>query len=276
MEIIKDLHQNDYRKADGLSASELKDLISNPQNYFYKKEFETTPALLEGTLLHLLLGEPHKLNDEFMVVDTKSITKEQIKRVQEKENKLPVTQTLLDNYTNCAEVVKKQLLDELGINLNEFEFEVSIFKDIQIGNRTIKAKCRCDAICHKRKMIIDFKKTTDATTDAFFNQMTKFLYFVQGYWYELITGYDFYFLAIETTPRFGFNGEVIYPYNFIDLTPQAKEVALDFIKVALNRMDNPELFNKALCVGNTSVNETLKIKSYEVPLWTSTRFATYD
>ena len=63
-----------YRSQEGISQSDIKRLISEPFKFFNGIKDEPSPAMVEGTLLHLLLSEPQKLNDKFFITDTERIT----------------------------------------------------------------------------------------------------------------------------------------------------------------------------------------------------------
>ena len=61
-----DLTDVEYHDGDGLSSSNLKDLLESPAK-FAQAEHKDTPALFEGRLAHMAVLEPQHLDDHYVV-----------------------------------------------------------------------------------------------------------------------------------------------------------------------------------------------------------------
>lgn len=69
-----DISNEDYHSSNKISVSKLKILIDNAKEFeskYIKKEIEQkdTDALIVGKLHHTLVMEPHKFNDEYIIID---------------------------------------------------------------------------------------------------------------------------------------------------------------------------------------------------------------
>lgn len=67
--IVFDMPNDDYRKSDGISHSNLKEMARSAAHYHYKltHPVETTEAMLIGTLTHTAIFEPDKLPGSYVV-----------------------------------------------------------------------------------------------------------------------------------------------------------------------------------------------------------------
>jgi exodeoxyribonuclease VIII len=65
------ISNNDYHAHKALSSSNLKDLLISAWSFAYNKKFpkKSTIAMQLGTLVHSLLLEPEKIEEEFFVAD---------------------------------------------------------------------------------------------------------------------------------------------------------------------------------------------------------------
>lgn len=188
------LDEEIYRRQDGISQSDIKRLISEPFKFFNGIEDEPTPSMIEGTLLHLLLSEPQKLNDKFFITEAERITGA-IK--EEAGGRLIYKQRDLQVLQDCAGYVKNFLIQTLGIDIEKMDGEVSYFGEYE----GIKAKGRADKITHDRRAIIDFKKCANASQKEFTRQATNLKYGIQDVFYRELMGVEeFLWVAIETKP----------------------------------------------------------------------------
>lgn len=72
-----DISNKDYHSSGKMSVSKLKVMIDNAKEFqsrYITKDFEQkeTDALIVGRLHHTLVMEPHKINDEFIILDLPS------------------------------------------------------------------------------------------------------------------------------------------------------------------------------------------------------------
>ena len=72
--IFKNIPNEDYHAGPGISSSQLKQLLKSPAHFKYAMDNKSdpTPAMLLGSLVHTMVQEPAKINDEYFFVDVGS------------------------------------------------------------------------------------------------------------------------------------------------------------------------------------------------------------
>ena len=257
------MDDRDYRKAEGLCSSDLKILSKDPYLYFNKVRTPSTPAMDEGTLLHLLLNEPHKLHEKFFIRGESE---------GEVGDRIRMGYEAYANILECAEFVKESLKSTLGIDLDAMDSEVSYFGEYE----GIKAKCRADKLTKDRKSCFDIKKTANASTKEFLRQACNLDYGIQSLFYRKLMGLDYFiWLAIEIKPLYH-DGARVYRYNLLDTSERMDEVSQKKIDIALRALENEAEFLSPIypCEDlrnhwELSGSEGWKknLKSLEPPLW---------
>lgn len=239
-----DMTQEDYRKhADYLSASDLKKLAINPREYFCEQPHNKTDAMIEGTLLHILLNEPHNLSDYFEITHADRITATMKKEAGVKDL---IKAQDFDRVSACVEFIKKELLNA-GLDLDTFKGEVSYFGEYDYKGQKIKGKCRFDKLDLENKISIDIKKTQDASCAKFFNQCASLNYPMQAYWYEALTGIKFFWLAIETIPVFNRRrGREEFNFMLVESTPAINEKAKELVERAIERYLKADIYDSPI------------------------------
>lgn len=252
------LSQGEYRKREGLCSSDLKRLCSSPFEYFRGISISPTPAMVEGTLLHLLISEPHLLDQEFIIADRKPYGDDGRKFVK--------TETF-ENLLECSEYVKNALLEYEGINLDAMDSEVSYFGEWN-GR---KVKTRADKLTKDRKGCFDIKKTKSAKADEFTKQVCNLDYAIQQVFYKEVMGLDaFYWLAIETSPVIDRFGKKHYRYNLFQSSEELEEKGRRLIETALNVLDHREIFDRPMHSSEFLVDDLegfQLVKTIRPPLW---------
>jgi len=209
MEIIRYMPEKEYRKAEGLSKSDIDKIAQSPQHYHFHKHNsqEPTQAMRIGTALHAYVLEDF---DKLCAVEPTQINK----RTKDGKEIYEVFQTLNANKTiiteDDMEHVKAMSASIMAhptashlIKTAE-EKELSVFFEHECGT---KAKCRPDIIANGG-VLVDIKTTTDASPDAFSKALYNFRYFVQSAYYldgtkELTgNGADFIFIVVEKIPPY--------------------------------------------------------------------------
>lgn len=207
------ISQKEYRSLDAVSRSDLWEANKSPLHYKYQAEFgnkKDSKALVFGSLVHKLVLEADKFDDEFAIapnVDrrTKAGKEEYDRFLIESEGKMIVT--LEDYEIACAMAKVVQNHPEASRLLYEGkpQYEQSFtWLDSQSG---INCKIRPDCLneLDGQKYIIDYK-TTDSCADGHFERSAK------KYGYQLQVGmysegmfnqdfddYKFIFIAQEKT-----------------------------------------------------------------------------
>lgn len=207
------ISQKEYRALDAVSRSDLWEANKSPLHFKYNTEFgikKDSKALTFGSLVHKMVLEPDKFDEEFAIapnVDrrTKAGKEEYDRFLTESEDKMVVT---LDDYEiACAMAKVVQNHPEASRLLYEGkpQYEQSFtWLDSQSG---INCKIRPDCLneLDGQKYIIDYK-TTDSCADGHFERSAK------KYGYQLQVGmysegmfnqdfddYKFIFIAQEKT-----------------------------------------------------------------------------
>lgn len=254
-----------YRSQEGISQSDIKTLITEPFKFFNGIKDEPSPAMIEGTLLHLLLSEPQKLNEKFFITDAERITSA-IK--EEAEGKLIYKKKDLQILQDCAGYVKSFLVQNVGIDIDKMDGEVSYFGEYE----GIKAKGRADKITTDRRAIIDFKKCANASQKEFTRQATNLKYGIQDVFYRELMGVEeFLWVAIETKPlkdKMGKHHFMIGVYKSSELMLEQGKKLID---LGLGILKNPKNFDLPIYPSENIQNDLdfgkSIIKELTPPLW---------
>lgn len=179
---------NEYRKAEGISRSELQLFRKSPMHYEYAKTHpqEKTQALQFGSAAHKYILEKDDFFNEYAIIPnvdrrTKEGKEQYARFLEDSEDKELLT---LDDYAVITEMSKAIDEHPFARKFLEGEHEVSFFwTDPMTGE---KAKCRpdsmtTDASLTGKKLIVDYK-TTDSCEDGHFERSCK------KYGYKLQSG----------------------------------------------------------------------------------------
>ena len=187
-----------------LSNSDIGDLLSNPKNF--KKNTETTKAMIEGSYFHTAMLEPEKLGN-FNIVDASSrntnIYKDAIK---ESGASILILRPEVEELNNLINVMKGNLHFYDNIYKAGNQFEVPNVKEIYGAMWKGKADIVTD------EMIIDIK-TTSSISD-FRNSAKKYNYDSQAYLYQEFFSKPLVFYVIDKTT--GMLGEYSCSDDFLE------------------------------------------------------------
>ena len=214
MAIGKVMTNSDYRKAEGVSSSELKQMVKSPAHYRYWKDNPDdtdTPALLFGRACHKYVLETYDFYKEFAVapnVDRRNKEGKELwnKFVAESEGKDVITE---EQFEVIDAMRNAMLATPFVSKLINGEHEVSLFwTDEDTG---IKCKCRPDSLNDKLKIVVDYKTCDNAETQHFMRKAIDLGYDLQASYYldgvKATTGLDciFVFIAQEKKPPYAVN-----------------------------------------------------------------------
>lgn len=232
------MKQDEYRAVEALCSSDLKKLYDSPFEYFRGVKSEPTPAMIEGTLIHCLICEPHLFNQDFAVFD--SYRKP---AVCDENGRLFIKNEIYENLLACAEYVRASLLKYEGIDLEAMDSEVSYFGEW----RGRKVKARADKLTKDKRGCFDIKKTKSAKSDDFTKQVCNLNYAIQYVFYKEVLGLDeFYWLAVETTPIVDGSGVSHYRYNLFKASQELEDKGKRMIDIALNVLEHREIFDRPM------------------------------
>lgn len=253
----------EYRRAEGLNASSLKTLARDPFTYFAKIDTPKSDAMIEGTLMHTLFLEPHLFEERFIVSDSKTKS-----FLMEAEGKDIIKYETYDNMLECVDYVKTSLKNDLGIDLDLMDSEVSFFGEF----RGLKAKCRADKLTKNKRACFDLKKTRDASTKGFIKQACDLDYCIQEYFYKEVMGLEaFNWLAICTKPLKDRAGRNHYRYNILQASPEFSDKGKQLVDLALEVLENKERFNRPMYPSEflrDDLDDDFNfVKALKPPLW---------
>ena len=203
----------EYRKTEGISSTELKKIAKSPAHYKHFKEnpMEDTPALLFGRAAHKYVLETYDFYNEFAVApvcDRRTKEGKDIwnKFVADSEGKDVITQ---EQFEQIDAMRTAMLATPFVSKLINGEHEVSFFwTDEETG---LKCKVRPDVLNRNLKIIVDYKTTEDAETEAFKKSAIRYCYDLQAYMYQqgvkanIGEEYLFVFIAQEKKPPYAVN-----------------------------------------------------------------------
>lgn len=183
--IFADMTDHEYNKGAGLSRSALKVFDNCPALYEYKylsaKYVETeTPAIVLGRLIHKLVLEPHKVEEEFFFLETKTLprkgSKQLIEAVENANGRLLVSATTKGTASAIADSC---LNDDLLVgSLVGARIENSVFwKDAETD---ILCKFKPDVWKQNDGIIVDLKTTINSTPRAFSYSALDYGYYLQA------------------------------------------------------------------------------------------------
>ena len=178
----------EYRQKDGISRSELWRMMESPEKFHYYMSHPTppSPALTFGAATHKMLLEPESFCDAYAVtppdIDRRTKAgKEQyafwLERVGDREIISNDDYELLLEMTLAAR--------EIGFvnKLLNGEKEVPLFWTDDLTGEPCKARLDCLTTVGGKPIIVDYKTTTDASTDGFMRSAIKYGYDFQASMY---------------------------------------------------------------------------------------------
>lgn len=209
-QIIKDMDADVYRAAEGISASDLKHICppKTPAHYLAnvvgRVERVQTKAMLIGTLAHLAVLEPEKMDAAFALkpADMDLRTKEG-KEWRASLGGLPI---LDQGESDMLNGIRDAVADHETAQalLKGADYEVSLFAEHEATGLPIKG--RLDAI--GGSVIADVKTCEDASPGAFAASAARLLYDMSAAHYcalanECGIGVDqFFWIAVEKAAPF--------------------------------------------------------------------------
>lgn len=205
----------EYRKAEGVSRSDLFKMSKSPQHFKYEMEnpSEQSKALLFGIALHSYILEPELFDKEYAVIpacDRRTKEGKEIYRqfLFDNEGKFLISQEDMDAIKQMSESVRSI---PIANKLLEGKHEQSFFWTDEMTKE--KCKCRPDILTEigGTTIIADLKTCESAQTDSFMKDAVKYGYDMQSYMYtegvKKNTGKEccFVFIAIEKKPPYAVN-----------------------------------------------------------------------
>lgn len=198
-----------YRNSEGISSTDLKKMTKSPAHFRYWKDNpqEDTHDLLFGRAVHKYVLEKDDFFKEFAVapnVDRRTKAgKEQFALFEvENEGKDIITQ---DDFDKIKAMYDALYATPFVERLLSGEKELSFFVEDEKTGLTVKCRPDCLSEIGDTNILIDYKSTKDASSDAFMKDAIKLNYDLQMAMYKEIAEkklgkkYAVIFIAQEKT-----------------------------------------------------------------------------
>lgn len=207
----------EYRQHEGISKSDLFKLTKSPAHFKWhmdhKGEEEKTHALVFGSAAHKYILEKDDFFNEFAIQPVFDRRTKEGKEAYAKfeascVGKEIITEADFEVIKEMSEVVYSNPICQKILN---GDCEQSFFWTDEETNEPCKCRPDCLTEIKGSNLIIDYKTTDNAETDAFMRSAIKYGYDLQAGMYtegmEKRTGkkYDFVFLAQEKKPPYAIN-----------------------------------------------------------------------
>lgn len=208
--------EREYRAAEGVSRSQLWRLHEgSPEKFKYEEEHpeEPTPALIFGQMVHKLIMDPETFNDEFAVapdVDRRTKDGKAAWALFAEMNEGKTIVKAEDYDTACA--MRNALLEnDLVVKLLSGKHEVPLFWTDEMTGEKCKVRLDCYKDLKNVPIIVDYKSTNDASTEAFMRSAINYGYDFQSAMYTeavkrcMEKEAVFIFIAQEREPPYAVN-----------------------------------------------------------------------
>ena len=229
--VYDNIQAEQYHRILGLTKSGLMMLRKSPAHFWHwmtSPAEDSTKAMNIGTATHLAVFEPHKFDEEIVVVPMdapKKPTKAQMEAKKPSEDavtaiawwkdfyakhegKIVLSQDEYADVMGMATSVRSNKEVEPYLTHASAKTEVSIVAVENVNGLDIVCKGRCDLLTMDGKVIVDLKTCEDASADAFNKSFMQMGYWMQAAHYIAICRKagipveKFVFVAAEKHPPY--------------------------------------------------------------------------
>lgn len=207
--------ESEYRRQEGISRTELWRLRESPEKFKWYQEHPEppTPALLFGSAVHKQLLEPDSFFDEFVFppdIDrrTKDGREAYNRFLASVYGRSVITPA---DYEKAREMANMALHAPFVDRLLDGEREKPFYWTDDMTGEPCKIRLDCLTYVNGKPIIVDYKTTADASTEAFMRSAINYGYDFQAGMYcegvEKVTGQKplFVFIAQEKTAPYAIN-----------------------------------------------------------------------
>ena len=208
--------EKEYRSAEGVSRSQLWRLHEgSPEKFKYAEEHpeDPTPALIFGQMVHKLVLEPETFGDEFVIMpecdrrtkEGKSIWQDFLQGAGDR------TPIKAEDYEKALGMRNALMENDLIVKLLSGKHEVPLFWTDELTGEKCKVRLDCFTPLSDRVLIVDYKSTNDAGTEAFIRSAINYGYDFQSAMYTeavrrcMDKEAVFIFIAQEKEPPYAVN-----------------------------------------------------------------------
>lgn len=205
----------EYRERNGVSSTDLKHMVKSPAHFRYWKDHpqEDTPALLFGRAAHKYMLEKDDFFAEFVIAPnidrrTKAGKEEYAAFLEENKDKDIIS---ADDFQKIQEMHEALYSTPFVAQLLNGEKELSFFLEDEETGLIMKVRPDCLTTIGDTHVLIDYKSTADASSEAFMKSAINLAYDMQLSYYkdimDKVTGHEHsvIFIAQEKTPPYAVN-----------------------------------------------------------------------
>lgn len=211
----KKLSNAEYHQHGAISNSRLKLFAESRKLYraiYVDKtlEYNVTPAMLLGSLVHCMLLEPEEVHSQYVVCPECDRRTKEGKAIWADFCATAGTREVIkmemweQAQAICKAVLANEMVQSIFDACDLYE-HAHFWIDYKTGH---PCRCKFDMLSRERDMVFDFKITGEAGPKAFASQIASFCYDGQAAWYS--DGYlslegrvpNFVFVAVQKEPPF--------------------------------------------------------------------------
>lgn len=250
----------EYHSRPELSASQIKQILTNP--YLYASGFKQpqTDSMALGSAIHSLVLEPHKFSKEFAVMPDINLRTNEGKAAKVLFESQSGGKTVLkaDQYETAQNASLSILRSKIAHLLQKGVVEESYFGELE----DVPVRVRPDYFRADIGVVFDVKTTQDASPDGFTKTVANYYYYVQAAFYLKTLqslGYKadrFVFVAVETKDP--------YMVGVYELAPEAIDFGWSEIQRAFEIYKDIEKYKEPIYrdTKDGSIIQTITLPSY--------------
>jgi len=209
------MNEREYRQSEGITRTELWRIRESPEKFKWAQEHpeEPTPALAFGAAIHKLLLEPETFDEEYAIAPeidrrTKDGKEAYSRFLSDSADKTIISQA---DYDKAVSMVQTALFAPYVGKLLIGEHEKPFYWTDDLTGEACKCRLDCLTYIDEKPVIVDYKTTADASTEAFIRSAINHGYDFQSGMYcegvEKVTGKKpiFVFIVQEKTAPYAVN-----------------------------------------------------------------------
>lgn len=257
---VVDMTNEEYHSRPELSASQIKQILSNPHLYATGFKQPQSDAMALGSAIHSLVLEPHKFNDEFAVLPELNLRTNEGKAAKLLFESQIGGKTVLkaDQYETAQNASLSIIRSKIAYLLQNGAVEESYFSNLD----GIDVRVRPDYYREDIGVVFDVKTTQDASADGFTKAVANFMYYVQAAFYLKTLqslgkkAERFVFVAVET--------KAPYMVGVYELAPEAIDFGWNEIQRAFDIYKEIDKYKEPIYrdTKDGSIIQTITLPSY--------------
>lgn len=207
--------EKEYRSAKGISRSELWKIRESPEKFKWFQEHpeQPSPALIFGQVVHKLLLQPESFDEEYCVAPNVDRRTKTGKVAWQEFEDFAIGKTIVSDefFSSAKDMVAAAYNSPFVLKLLAGEKEKPFFWTDDLTGEPCKIRVDCLTEIGGELIIVDYKSTANAATEAFMRSAINYGYDFQAAMYsegvKKCTGRNpkFVFIAQEKDPPYSVN-----------------------------------------------------------------------